>query len=383
MSEFNEVASLDDQDDSDIHAQDKDNTDGKCDELNEFDGMQFSTRVTSKGRRLGKGKRSSTSEDTPEPVAKRMSIRIKEVPKGSGTMAVLPGIDKCFIGARLGAKGLRGALAKAKSTSLAVNSDEILHFDKYFMQFDPIREEECPKLIQKYLDKMGVKWLSLMGADFNILIYGFGYKKPLMLKFIEDYLNGSKVLRMDGSVKGSGGGSKAIKVLLDGICSRILKQANLGSSCLELTSYTKLICENLNRLYGRESQDFRKRNFNGYDHSGTEEGLSSTGVPLYDTSYMRAYEDEDDDDDDDDNEEDENILNKGNIFEGDITVGLSMTEPRGGGRKRSAVATSSKSMATSSSASTGFFSLLMPYWLIYVLHVEDRFFKPFVCNLSK
>jgi hypothetical protein len=25
----------------------------------------------------------------------------------------------------------------------------------------------------------------------------------------------------------------------------------------------------------------------------------------------------------------------------------------------------------------GFFSLLMPYWLVYVIHVEDRFFNTF------
>jgi hypothetical protein len=370
MSEFSGVALLDDQDDSDIHAQDKNDTDENCDEPNEFDGMQFSTRVTSKGRRLGKGKRSSISEDTLEPVAKRTSLRIEEIPKVSGTMAVLPGIDKCFVGARLGAKGLRGALAKAKSTSLAVNSDEMDHFDQHLSQFDPIREEG-PKLIQKYLDKMGIKWLSYMGADFNILIIGFGYKKPLMLKFVEDYLNGSKVLTVDGSLKISGG-VKAIKVLLDGICIRILKHPNLGSSCLELESYTKLICENLNRLYGRESQDFRKRKFGGYDHSVTEEGLSSTGAPLYDISYMRAteYEDEDDDDNDEDQEH-ENIMNKGNIFEGGITSGLSIAEPRVGGRKRSAVATSSKSMASSSSASTG---PACPTWGGRYSHIQGRLY---------
>jgi Origin recognition complex subunit 2 len=228
----------------------------------EFEVMKFGTRATSKSRkRLGRGKQSSTVDDAPAASIDNVSqkkIKSKGVSSGAfenpavGTMAVLRGIDKCFVGARQGAKGLRGALDKNKSRiSLTANGGEMDYFETTLTRFDPMLKDRSI-LVESHLAKNGLSWLWRMQIDFNILLFGVGCKRTLLSKFVQDYLHGNEVLMIDGDSDFSASSNRIIKELLDGICIKILKRQDLWSSCIELESFVKIICDSLDIHYCRE-----------------------------------------------------------------------------------------------------------------------------------
>lgn len=222
---------------------------------NEFEGLQFGTRATNKSRkRLGKGKKSSLA-DSKLPTKKMKAGHVAIVHLNStvvGSMAVLQGIEKCFVGARRGAKGLRGALNRSKARiSLAATGAEMDYFETTLTQFDPMdRDREV--LIQQHLSDNALSWLWRMQIDYNILLFGVGCKRALVRSFATEFLAGQQILMIDGDSEFSSNSNRVIKELLDGICCKILKRQDLWSTCLELESYVRLICDCLNVHYCRE-----------------------------------------------------------------------------------------------------------------------------------
>jgi Origin recognition complex subunit 2 len=226
---------------------------------NEFEGLQFGTRATNKSRkRLGKGKKSSLTDSEP-PIpnnAKKMKAEyVTNVELNStvvGSMAVLQGIEKCFVGARRGSKGIRGALDRSKTRiSLAATGAEMDYFETTLTQFDPMdRDREV--LIQQHLSDNALSWLWRMQIDYNILLFGVGCKRALVRTFATEFLAGQHILMIDGDSEFSSNSNRVIKELLDGICSKILKRQDLWSTCLELESYVRLICDCLDVHYCRE-----------------------------------------------------------------------------------------------------------------------------------
>ena len=228
----------------------------------EFEGLQFGTRATSKSRkRLGRGRQSSTIDDAPSlPVDNVLPKKMKNKSTSSsgvenaavGTMAVLHGIDKCFVGARRGAKGIRGALDKNKSRiSLTANGGEMDYFETTLTRFDPMLKDRS-NLVESHLVRNGLSWLWRMQIDYNILLFGVGCKRSLLSKFVGEFLHGNEVLMIDGDSDFSASSNRIIKELLDGICIKILKRQDLWSSCIELESYVKIICDSLDIHYCRE-----------------------------------------------------------------------------------------------------------------------------------
>jgi Origin recognition complex subunit 2 len=226
---------------------------------NEFEGLQFGTRATNKSRkRLGKGKKSSlTDSKLPQPndAKKTKAEHVTNVDLNStvvGTMAILQGIEKCFVGARRGAKGIRGALDRSKARiSLAATGAEMDYFETTLTQFDPMdRDREV--LIQQHLSDNALSWLWRMQIDYNILLFGVGCKRALVRTFAAEFLAGQHILMIDGDSEFSSNSNRVIKELLDGICSKILKRQDLWSTCLELESYVRLICDCLDVHYCRE-----------------------------------------------------------------------------------------------------------------------------------
>lgn len=228
----------------------------------EFEGLQFGTRATSKSRkRLGRGRQSSAIDDAPSLPAdnllpkkmKNKSTSSSGVENGAvGTMAVLRGIDKCFVGARRGAKGLRGALDKNKSRiSLTANGGEMDYFETTLTRFDPMLKDRS-NLVESHLARNGLSWLWRMQIDYNILFFGVGCKRSLLSKFVGEFLHGNEVLMIDGDSDFSASSNRIIKELLDGICIKILKRQDLWSSCIDLESYVKIIGDSLDIHYCRE-----------------------------------------------------------------------------------------------------------------------------------
>lgn len=229
------------------------------DSVNEFEGLQFGTRATNKSRkRLGKGKRSSLTDSklsAPTDLKKTKAENVSNLDLNStvvSSMAVLQGIEKCFVGARRGAKGLRGALDRSKARiSLATTGAEMDYFETTLTQFDPMdRDREV--LIQQHLSDNALSWLWRMQIDYNILLFGVGCKRALVRTFATEFLAGQQILMIDGDSEFSSNSNRIIKELLDGICSKILKRQDLWSTCLELESYVRLICDCLDVHYCRE-----------------------------------------------------------------------------------------------------------------------------------
>lgn len=229
------------------------------DSANEFEGLQFGTRATNKSRkRLGKGKKSSltdlkvpTSKDVKNTVPRHVPC-VDSNPAVVGSMAVLQGIEKCFVGARRGAKGLRGALDRSKARiSLATTGAEMDYFETTLTQFDPM-DRDRENLIQQHLTDNAFGWLWRMQIDYNILLFGVGCKRSLVRTFATEFLSGQQVLMIDGDSEFSSNSNRVIKELLDGICCKILKRQDLWSTCLELESYVRLICDCLDVHYCRE-----------------------------------------------------------------------------------------------------------------------------------
>ena len=153
--------------------------------MSDFSDMIIDTRQTSKSnRRLGKGKRASVQEDSSSTFVTDLHARRKSRRNDSddesyhtvGTMAILPGIDKCFVGARKGTKGLRRALKKCRGrVSFVPTPLEVDTFKKEILHSDP-SSKDILELTQRYLDMNALGWLWQMQQDFNILLFGVGCK---------------------------------------------------------------------------------------------------------------------------------------------------------------------------------------------------------------
>lgn len=267
----------------------------------EYDGLQFGTRATCKSRkRLGKGKRSSVEEATVSLTAtelRKKSIKTKnqiddDIHNMPPSMATLPGIDKCFHGAKRGGKGIRGALDRSKSrVSLAATGAEMDYFESTLLKFDPLQKDR-ENTIQRHIDDNALSWLWRMQIDYNILLFGVGCKRSLMRKFVNEFLIGHQVLMIEGDSDLSANSNRVIKELLDGICHKILKRHDLWPNCLGLESYVKMICDCLNAHYGRELKRKRSHRYATNDNEDEDEDQDEEKSPVIFSNADKASEKE-------------------------------------------------------------------------------------------
>lgn len=233
--------------------------------MGDYDEMLFDTRKTSRRKRkLGKGKQSSVLDDSPfraatEPQLKR-STKAKDGPdedcRPVGTMAILPGIEKCFVGAKKGARGLQKALKKSRGrVSIYPTAFEVSNFEKLKSNHDP-SAKDIQDLSQRYLDMNGLGWLWQMQQDFNILLFGVGCKYELLRKFCDEYLYGHQVLMIDGNSDHSAATNRVISALLDKISSSILNIDDSSHTYLNLESYVRKLCDSLDDHYSREMIEY-------------------------------------------------------------------------------------------------------------------------------
>ena len=57
---------------------------------------------------------------------------------------------------------------------------------------------ERQALVKHYLKEEGPNWLWNLQINFNLLFYGVGCKRELVMKFVGEYLHGCHVLAIDG-----------------------------------------------------------------------------------------------------------------------------------------------------------------------------------------
>ena len=229
--------------------------------MSDFNGIVFDTRQTSKSRRrLGKGKRASVDEDSSSTNVTDLHVQRKSRRNDSndesyhtvGTMAILPGIDKCFVGARKGTKGLRRALKKYRGrVSFVPTPLEVDTFKKEILHLDPT-SKDILELTQRYLDMNALGWLWQMQQDFNVLLFGVGCKRDLLRRFSDEFLHGHQVLMINGNCNNLASNNRVIAALLDKITSSVLKFNDSSNNYINIESYVRKVCDGLDDHYSRE-----------------------------------------------------------------------------------------------------------------------------------
>ena len=229
--------------------------------MSDFSDMIIDTRQTSKSnRRLGKGKRASVQEDSSSTFVTDLHARRKSRRNDSddesyhtvGTMAILPGIDKCFVGARKGTKGLRRALKKCRGrVSFVPTPLEVDTFKKEILHSDP-SSKDILELTQRYLDMNALGWLWQMQQDFNILLFGVGCKRDLLRRFSDEFLHGHQVLMINGNSNYAANNNRVIATLLDKITSSVLNSNDSSNNYVNIESYVRKVCDGLNDHFSRQ-----------------------------------------------------------------------------------------------------------------------------------
>ena len=132
-----------------------------------------------------------------------------------------------FASQKKGSKGIKLAIERnSKRRSLVPTPAEFLDFEKNIKRFDLHSNYRLDELAKA--EEMFMSHLWLLQLNFNLLFYGIGNKRKLLMSFAQKMLTGEDVLFLNGSMSSNESitrnGPKILLSLLDTIAVKILNQ---------------------------------------------------------------------------------------------------------------------------------------------------------------